>query len=186
MTFINFVSIKKENMTNKKLNDLWLKNLYSTNEQEVLTTIEKISDSGNSDYLPALFDLLNSHQSNDVKKTITQLLSSLKHTNAVPMLVKAINDDKLMDIREYLVRSCWENGLDFSNYLSTFIDLLIHGDYMVAFEAYTVIESCEGTISKTSMQEYLDQLRDALASVGEERQTLIHHIIQFLPGIVKA
>ncbi|MBN2806054.1 MAG: HEAT repeat domain-containing protein [Prolixibacteraceae bacterium] len=172
-------------MTTKKLNDLWLKNLYSTNEQEVLMSIERISESGNSEYLPALIDLLNTHKSTEVTKNIIQLLSSVKHTNAVPLLIKAIEDNKLLKIREHLVRSCWENGLDYSNYLYTFIDLLIHGDYMVAFEAYTVIESCEGNISKTSMHQYLDLLRDALASAGEERQTLIHHIIHFLPSLLK-
>lgn len=173
-------------MTTKKLNELWLKNLYSNNDEAVLQTIEKITETGNSDYLPALFDLLKTHQNEEVKRSISELFSTLKHTDTVPLLVQAIKDDKLSSIREILVRACWENGLDYANHLSTFVDLLIHGDYMVAFEAYTVIENCEGKISKVSMLEYLDKLRDALASAGEERQTLIHHIIQFLPSLVKA
>jgi len=173
-------------MTSNKLNDTILKKLYSSNEEQVLKAIETISDNGNSDYISLLIDLLNTHESETVKKNITKILSELKHTNTVPILVKAIEDHKFINIRETLVRACWENGLDFTNYFSTFIDLLIHGDYMVAFEAYTVIENTEGTISKTSSQQYIDQLKDALASVGEERQTLIHRIIQFLPGIIKA
>lgn len=173
-------------MTSTKLNDTILKNLYSSNEEQVLKAIESISHNGNSDYLPLLIDLLNTHESETVKKNATKILSELKFTNAVPLLVKAIEDHKLINIRETLVRACWENGLDYTNYFSTFVDLLIHGDYMVAFEAYTVIENTEGTISKISSQQYIEQLKDALASVGEERQTLIHRIIQFLPGIVKA
>lgn len=173
-------------MTTKNLNDIILKNLYSNTELLVLKAIDEISENGNSDYLPALIDILNSHKSDTVKNNIIKILSEVKQTNAVPIIINAIENPKLSNIKETLVRVCWENGLDYTNYFSTFIDLLINGDYMTAFEAYTVIDSTEGTISKTSSQQYIEQLKDALPSVGEERQTLIHHIIQFLPGIVKA
>ncbi|MFA9392566.1 MAG: HEAT repeat domain-containing protein [Prolixibacteraceae bacterium] len=173
-------------MTSKKFNDTIIKNLYSNDENLVLKAIDDLSENGNSDYIPALIDLLNTHDSDAIKIHITKILSELKHTNAVPLLVQAIEDNKLVKLRETLVRVCWENGLDYSNYFTTFVNLLINGDYMVAFEAYTVIDSSEGSISKVSSQQYIEQLKEALPSVGEERQTLIHHIIQFLPGLVRA
>ena len=172
-------------MKTNKLNDNLIKNLFSNNDKIVLETIQEISENGNSEYLPGLIELLNTHENETIKETIIKVLSEIKHSNAVPFFIQAIEDKRLDGIREILVRSCWENGLDYSNYFSTFIDLLIHGNYMVAFEAYTVIDSSEGTISKASSQEYITRLKDALPSVGEERQTLIHHIIQFLPGLVK-
>lgn len=173
-------------MDTKKLNNNLLKNLYSNNESIVLAAIKEISETGNSEYLPALIELLNNHESDEIKDKVAKVFSEIKHTNAVPYLVKAIEDNRLAGIREVLVRTCWENGLDYTNYFSTFVDLLINGDYMVAFEAYTLIENSEGTLSKASAMEYISRLKEALASVGEERQTLIHHIIQFLPGLVKA
>ena len=173
-------------MDTKKLNDNLIKNLYSNNDNIVLGAIKEISESGNSNYLPGLIELLNSHESEEIKNQIIKILTEIKHTNAVPFLAQAIEEKKYHGIQETLVRVCWENGLDYTNYFSIFIDLLINGEYMVAFEAYTVIDNSEGTISKASSQEYIARLKDALASVGEERQTLLHHIIQMLPGLVKA
>lgn len=173
-------------MDTKKLNTNLIKNLYSNNESIALGAISEIAETGNSEYLPALIELLNSHESNKIKDKILKVLAEIKHTNAVPFLIKAVEDKRLKAIREDLVRICWENGLDYTNYFSVFIGLLINADYMVAFEAYTLIENSVGTISKASSQEYISQLKDALASVGEERQTLIHHIIQYLPSLVKA
>lgn len=172
--------MNKSTINNKLANEL-----FSNNYSKVIEAIHTIAESGNSSYLPALISLLQSNTNEEVKQSILKLLAEIKHSDAVPVLVNAIEDTKLLSVREDLLRACWENGLDYSNYFSTFIHVLIHGEYMEAFEAYTVIDSTEGTISETSMQEYLSTLKDALTDAAEDRQVLMHHLIQFLPSIVK-
>lgn len=177
---------KQGKMTNNKLNDQLLKKLFSANESDILFALNEIQEKGNSAYIPSLIEILNTSENQAVKNNTTTILSELKHTDAVPVLIKYIEDEKYSSIQETLVRICWENGLDFTNYFSTFVDLLIKGDYMVAFEAYTVIESTEGTISATSAKELIGTLKEALPTATSERQTLIDHIINFLPEIIKA
>ena len=172
-------------MTEKNLNNNIVKKLYSNNLSSVNQALDEISQSGNSQYIPMLIDILHTHPHESVKSGVIKILSEIKHTNAVPELMKAIENPEYINLQETLIRICWENGLDFTNYFSTFIDLLIKGNYMIAFEAYTVIENSEGYLSSTSVHEYIDRLKEALTNVPEERTALIHSIIQFLPSLIK-
>jgi len=172
-------------MTEKKLNDHLLKKLYSNNVTSQLEALEDISKNGNSDYIPSLIDLMQNSENLELTQRISKILSEVKHSNAVPILVEYIENEKYSSIQEILVRTCWENGLDFSNYFSVFVDLLIHGEYMVAFEAFTLLENSENKISETSAQEYIHRLKEALPDAPADRQTLIHSIIQYLPALIK-
>lgn len=170
---------------NTTINDTIIKRLYANNTAQTISAIEEISQSGNSQYIPMLIDTLNNSNNVDIQNKIVKLLSEIKHKDAVEELVKAIENDKYLKIQRALISACWENGLDYTPYLSTFIQLLINGDYMTAFEAFTVIENSEGMLSQTSMNEYLQQLRSALDGANDERKHLIHQIIQYLPSLLK-
>lgn len=172
-------------MVQNKVNDQLVKQLYSDNATLIEQALIEISETGNSNYIPMLIDVLHFQDNDEIKEKVITILSEIKHTDAVPKFIEAIEDKKYAEIKEKLVRACWENGLDFTNYFSTFIDLLINGEYMVAFEAYTVIENTEGHLSETSTDEYLHRLKVALPHASIDRQTLIHEIVQFLPSLIK-
>ncbi|HKM92208.1 MAG TPA: HEAT repeat domain-containing protein [Prolixibacteraceae bacterium] len=168
---------------NQKTDEIIIKNLYSNKLNNALEAVEQIAQTGNSQYIPMLIDVLFQNENQEVSERIIKLLSEVKHTDTIEPIVKAIETEKYASIQEVLVRICWENGLDYSNYLSTFVELLIYSDYMVAFEAFTLIENCEGKISETSAREYIDRLQTALSSANKERKTLLEHIIQFIPSL---
>lgn len=167
------------------INETIIKKLYSNSATLAISAIEEISQSGNSHYIPMLIDTLNNNTDPYIQKKIHILLCEIKHNDAVNELVKAIENKKYSNIQQTLISACWENGLDYTPYLSTFIKLLINGDYMTAFEAFTVIENSEGTLSEKSMNEHLKQLRSALEKIEDERKHLIHQIIQYLPTLLK-
>ncbi|MCF8362016.1 MAG: hypothetical protein K9G70_05270 [Prolixibacteraceae bacterium] len=172
-------------MDNKKVNDSIIKKLYSNDSTQVSNALDDIKLNGNSNYIPILVDLLHKNENQEANDKILKILSEIKHTDAVPELINAIENEKYTSIHELLVRVCWENGLDFTNYFSTFIDILITGDYMTAFEAFTVIENSEGTLSETSADEYINLLNKEIENVPTDRATLIKHTIEFLPSLVK-
>ncbi|MDA3817010.1 MAG: HEAT repeat domain-containing protein [Prolixibacteraceae bacterium] len=172
-------------MDNKKVNDSIIKKLYSNDSTQVSNALDDIKLNGNSNYIPILVDVLHKNENQETIDKILKILSEIKHTDAVPELIKAIENEKYANIHEMLVRVCWENGLDFTNNFSTFIDILINGDYMTAFEAFTVIENSEGTLSETSADEYINSLNKEIENVPKDRATLIKHTIEFLPSLVK-
>ena len=117
--------------------------LFSADVEMVKMAIEKISNEGNRLYLPLLFDLLNTLPEHEVELEIIKLLGSVKDKESVNSFMRAIEDEKYKSIRKRLISACWQNGLDFSNFMPIFIDLIINDEWEVAFEAFTLIDNLE-------------------------------------------
>ncbi len=117
--------------------------LFSADSEVVKMAIEKIGNDGNRLYLPLLFDLLNSAPEPEIETEIMKLLGSVKDKESVNSFMRAIEDEKYLRIRKLLISACWQNGLDFSNFLPVFVDLIITGDWEVTFEAFTLIDNLE-------------------------------------------
>jgi hypothetical protein len=130
-------------MEKKKLNKNIEANLFSANTETVIATLNTLKEKGNNAYLPLLFDLLNSNPEDEIEQEIIFILYNLKIKDAVPVMVEALQNPKYLPIRKKLTAACWENGLDYKNYLPVFVDLVINEDWETGFEAFTVIENME-------------------------------------------
>jgi len=173
-------------MTNenpKIIQEIILNRLKSNDIETVAETIAELSESGNISYLPGLFDLLSTSKSEEIKKSISQLLSNLKDKDSVPLLVAAIQNPGYQSELKQLVSSCWENGLDYSYYLTVFVDLMIQKDFIIAFEAYTVIVNTETKIDQNLLDIEIDKLEKALHFCSEDIRPLLLDVIDFLPSI---
>lgn len=133
-------------MTNnqkKKADPVVVANLTSENEDIVLKTVNNLRSSGSANYLPILVDTLMNTSSEEVRKTVLSLFGELKDKASVEVLMDMIVDNHYLPVRKELITSCWQNGLDFSPYLSQFVDWVIETDMEIAFEAFTVIENLD-------------------------------------------
>jgi len=117
--------------------------LFSADVEVVKMAIEKISIEGNRLYLPILFDLLNTMPEHEIEIEITNLLGTVKDKESVNSFMRAIEDEKYKAIRKTLISACWQNGLDFSNFIPVFVDIIINDEWEVAFEAFTLIDNLE-------------------------------------------
>lgn len=170
-----------ENTNNEQSNLLQV--LQSAEPLQVIETIEELRVSGKVSDIPMLIELLHLTQSQEIKAKITSLFASLKESDAVSIIVSAIQNPQYAPELQKMVSSCWENGLDYSAYLSVFIDLLIQNDFQVAFEAYTVIMNTENRINQSVIDQQIDRLEKSLSSIDEQKRQLILDVIDFLPSI---
>ncbi|MGE5394229.1 MAG: HEAT repeat domain-containing protein [Candidatus Saccharibacteria bacterium] len=160
-----------------------LKGLNSANPDIVLDAIDALRASGKTSDIPVLLDLLLQSRNPEVKAKITGLFANLKEKETIPMLVNAIQDQKYEEVQKQLVSSCWENGLDYTPYLPVFIDLLIEKDFLVAFEAYTVITNMEKAIDQRLIDVEIEKLDKAMHHTTSEKKSLMLDVIDFLPSI---
>jgi HEAT repeat protein len=160
-----------------------LKGLKSSDPQLVIETIAELRVSGNVAYIPLLLVLLNSTQNPEIKKSISELFSNLKDNDAIPFIISAIQDSNYSQDIKRLVSSCWENGLDYSKYISLFVDLLIENNLEVAFEAYTVIMNTENKIDQAIIDLEIERLEKVLPSISDEKRPLLLDVIDFLPSV---
>ncbi|RKD88448.1 HEAT repeat domain-containing protein [Mangrovibacterium diazotrophicum] len=164
-----------------KINQDTITNLQSSNAELVNETINQLSESGNSAYLPFLFELLHSTSNDEIKRRIARLLAELKHSDAIPLIIEAIKNKAYTKELQYLVSACWENGMDYSEHLSLFIDLMIQHEFMIAFEAHTVITNMTGKISAATCEQESTKIKNALTQVSEENRQMLEEVLEFLP-----
>jgi hypothetical protein len=168
-------------MTNDQKNIL--KGLESADSLKVIETLEELRISGKVSDIPMLIELLHISQNPEIKSKITALFDNLKESNAIPLIIEAIQNQKYAPELKELVSSCWGNGLDYSNYLSLFIDLLIDNDFEVVFEAYTVIVNMTNRIDQAKIDLEIDRLEQAMHTATEQKKGLLLDVVDFLPSI---
>jgi hypothetical protein len=166
----------------KKLNPNTIRILQSEDTLLVKGAIEELRENGNAGYLPVLIELLHTTSDDGIKKSIINLLSELKHHEAIPLLIGAIQDKQYANELSFIVSACWENGLDYSEYLSVFVDLVLGKDFRVAFEAYTVITNMTGKIPNAVLEAESRKIKETLRNTDNEIE-LLQDLLDFLPEL---
>ncbi|HSO86353.1 MAG TPA: HEAT repeat domain-containing protein [Draconibacterium sp.] len=164
-------------MNQGKIDEQIKKNLFSTKTDVVISAIEAIQRKGNKLYIPVLFDLLNSSPETEIESEIINLLGTVKDKETVNSFVRAIEDDKYKGIRKSILTACWQNGLDFSTFLPVFIDLIIHEDWEIAFEAFTVADNLEYLPSPEIMKISVAKINDAMPTASEQNKYFLSEIL---------
>jgi hypothetical protein len=169
----------------KQPNEKIIENLFSSNVDIALETIETLHDTGDISYIPAIIELMLISEFAVVKDAAHKLLGELKQPDAIPYLIEGIESERNRPIKQQLLSVCWENGLDFTPNIGRFIEWMLEGDYMTAFEAFTVIENLDGSISSDDTEKYLKELRKGMETSMPEKAALFHDLIHFLPSLTK-
>jgi hypothetical protein len=110
-------------------------------------------DTSNADYVTALVSARSTREEKD------EALIALKENNAQDFMINAIAKTKNLDQKALLIAACWETGLDFSKHYMVFIDLICHENFIVSFEAFTVIQEMEAEIDQATLKKALDVLK---------------------------
>lgn len=160
-----------------------LKGLQSSDSLKVIETLEELRGSGRVSDIPLLLEMLHVSQNPEIKAKITDLFSNLKESDAIPLIMEAIQNQRFASELKDLLASCWGNGLDYSQYLSLFIDLLLESEFEVALEAYTVIMNMNSQIDQDKIDIEIDKLEMALKDELEQKRQLYLDVIDFLPSI---
>lgn len=167
---------KKAHKTNPEL----IAGLTSGSEAQILKAIAELGEKGNPLYLPFLIDVLTNSPGDEVRKSILDLLDNLKNKECIPYLVGAIRDVDDKSLRRDLVSCCWKNGLDFSEFLSFFTDLVIDSEFETAFEALTVIDSLSQMPATEIRNIEIGKVRSALHSSEGIHAELLRELIAIL------
>ncbi len=160
-----------------------LSNLKSSDVEFVLETIDKIRESGNRLIMEQLFELLHTNKSEEIKKNILILFSELKQQESVPLLIEAITNEKYCNERKELIACCWQNGLSYNQNLPLFINLVITEPFLIAFEAFTVIENMYGIIAEEVIDKEIHNIINALQDATEDKAYLLNGLLTIIREI---
>lgn len=164
----------------KDLHNNIILGLSSKDNKVVLDSISQLRQEGQIQDLTILFDLLISDAHPNIKESIYKFLWDVKDQNTDKVIIDAILNDKYSSIQKNLVEVCWEASIDFSKFLSTFVDLLIQSNFETSFEAFTVIENITEKISDEMKPEQMAKLKDAIPNASAEKKGIIHEAIHII------
>lgn len=133
----------EENLAIKEIQTIF----ESGDEEKIHDSIAYIHEYGSIKMLPLLFDLLSQTTNDTIKKEIVDCLSDTKDKNAIQIFVQALRDEQYSSIQKELLTAMWQANLDFSNYISDFIDIVANAEFDTAIEAFTLTEVCAQNIT---------------------------------------
>ncbi len=160
-----------------------IRQLNSGDIELIDQTIEEIGESGDSSFISALTLFLHETDNLELKGKIFRLFSELKRIDTVPALIEMIQDPRFENEQAELIACCWQNGLNYSQYLPFFTDLVIEKEFKVAFEAFTVIENMFGKIDELVEQQTLGKINKALETADDQKSYLLKGLLEIIPDI---
>jgi len=158
--------------------------LFSVKNEEVLSTIEYIKEKGNTELLNALLKLIQKTNNREIEQKAKDIFFNLKNTKSVQIIMSAIQDDEYADIRNFLCSACWNNGLDYSNYLPVFVKLYIEEPFETAFEAFTIVENFHQKPEKKIIEEQIELLKSSNLNLSNEKKHLLVEFVNILQNMM--
>ncbi len=170
-------------MEQRKLNNEIIRRLRSDKPGMVIPVLNHLRQSVHaSAYLPEIINLLHGTSSEDTRREISLFLNDINNPAVIPHIIEALNNKKYKPEWVIITSACWQSGLDYSNNLDIFIRLLLEEDYLIALEAFSVIEQSFHLLEDKDLTEYRKILTEGLKKVGKEKAPLVREMIKIMQG----
>jgi hypothetical protein len=152
--------------------------LRSSNRSAILGTLDELRSEGDVSVLPELFTLMLIQEDEEILNKIVTLLNDLKDKEAPEILAEAIANPEYEKIQTELIAACWQNGLSYGKHISTFLDVVVAGDYTASIEAFTVIEEAMGELEQEERTMLFRTLKSKLKNIQDQKRPLIEELIR--------
>lgn len=167
-------------MTERKTDKNLEARLLSGRSVTVMSALEEVKVRGNIAYLPLLFDILTSKPDEQVEQEILKILGTLKIQEAVPVMAETLQSPMYSSIRKQLATACWQNGLNFEDYLPVFVELVVNEEWETGFEAFTVIENMDNYPNQEIIELSVSKIEHALPDASDKRRYFLQEILALI------
>jgi len=115
-----------------------------------------------------------------VRKSIAGFMNDLKDQSACIEVITEIRKEWKPDTISMLVSSCWQSGLNYSDFSIDLAKVFLYGDYVTAIECLTVIEESVPQLSEEKRNEVIKLVKENPFPRADEKSTLTHELISIL------
>lgn len=170
---------KKKGMDDKNLSSIE-NSLANGGKDAVLAVLEKIREVGVPKLLPALVKVYKTCGDDDVKMAIFNLLSDASQQELVDVMADVILNEEDANVKQMLVTSCWYSKVDYLSHLEIFVDLVVESQFELAFEAFTVIENRQGSVTAERRAELINYIEGKMDSVVDGNESLAESLVEIV------
>ena len=112
-----------------------------------------------------------------VRKTIEGFMIDIKDQSASKEIMTEIRKPFKQSTISMLVASCWQSGLDYSEYSKDLVEVFLRSDYVTALECLTVIEESVHELSPEKRKELLKIAEGNPVQSSNEKKGLTQELI---------
>jgi hypothetical protein len=127
--------------------------------------------------LTALYDKTDDYS---VRKAVEGFMNDLKDQTAEIEVIAELRKELKPDTISMLVASCWQSGLDYSEYSLDFANIFLKGDYVTAIECLTVIEDSANDLTDNKREEIIKLINDSPLAHAKEKAELTYELLAIL------
>jgi len=164
----------------KKLAELGkaLKEGRSTDIQGIVKNLRDAEPFEGALKLLAMFYDRSSDES--LKHVISLFFNDMKERSGRQEVIDSVRAVSSQSTKAMLISSCWQSGLDYSEYALTIGGVFIEGDYMTSLECFTVLDTCSLMIAESDKSQIIDMLQAVIDSFATDKQKLARELIKLL------
>lgn len=152
--------------------------LSSKDDKDNITGIDKLRTFYWPGSVKLAGQLLLNSKSENVIEELRFFFNDIKEKNAIPEIIELIQSPEYKSVQFHLVSSCWQSGLNYTDFFDVFVEIIISEPYLEAFEAFTVIDNCEGNFNSAKCKSLLRKLKTSMS--GDDKDLLIKETINLL------
>jgi hypothetical protein len=113
-------------------------------------------------------------------KTIEGFFNDVKDKAARAEVINEIRKPWKHNTISMLVASCWQSGLDYSDYLADFVRTFLKADYATSIECMTVIEESVQNSTRAGKDEIINIILESPQAFMNEKNVLVHELMAIL------
>lgn len=115
-----------------------------------------------------------------IRKSIEGFLNDLKDQTASVEVIAEIRKTYKPETTSMLISSCWQSGLDYSEYSVDLVNTFLKSDYVGAVECLTVIEESANELSTEKKEEIRRIIFDNPVSPRNEIVVLVKELLTII------
>lgn len=115
-----------------------------------------------------------------IRKSVEGFMNDLKDQSVCKEIIDEIRKDWKSDTISMLVSSCWQSGLDYSDYSPDLVRVFMDGDYVTAVECLTVIEESVSEMTLKTKNEIIKLVEEYPVKQVNEKSALTLELLSIL------
>jgi hypothetical protein len=117
-----------------------------------------------------------------LRQTIMRFFNDMKERSARNEVIESLVAVTRQSSKTMLASSCWQSGLDYSEYAVNLAEAFMDGDYETSLECFTVIENCSDSIGEDDIEEIILRLEKEITRFDAAKKRLTQELILVLKG----
>lgn len=131
----------------------WLDQLTQKEDSVFKNAVESLSAKGDISVIEPVAQVMFSEKNRSRKHLLTEFFANIEKADANGELMRVIETLENPMHQAELLNTIWNSRMDYSEYLSEFVDLAIDGNLEIAIECHTIIENLDGPFDEADILE---------------------------------